>query len=126
MFKPDSISSSTSSIKRVQCPYCNRESYFEEDMIQGHCIHCGSIVYSDKSSDRISLQRSSMTSVNKPVTYRVTFNYFRKALSEYAPSVTIVIDNRHKIVATSGKLFPVMFEEGVSRLPRPRAGDPKG
>ena len=100
------------SVKNIKCPYCNKTSYFEESMTQGYCSYCGRIIYSDISSEKISVKQVSTAISEKHVEHNITFNYTRKTLSGYSPSVMILIDNKQKVVATSGKPCLVIIEEG--------------
>ncbi len=99
-------------VEKIKCPYCNETSYFEENMTQGYCSYCGRIIYSDSSSERISAQESLEILSKKVVEYNVVFNYTRKSLSGYSQSVTILIDNQQKMVATTGKPCSVKIQEG--------------
>jgi len=87
-------------------------SYFEESMTQGYCSYCGRIVYSDTSSEKILVKQVSAEISEKSVEHNITFNYRRKTLSGYSPSVTILIDDKQKVVATSGKPCLLTMEEG--------------
>lgn len=41
-------------VKRVLCPYCKKESFFDAGRKEGHCVECGKIIYSE-GSETISI-----------------------------------------------------------------------
>lgn len=85
----------------IQCGYCDKDTYYNDGMREGFCIHCGR---------KLSFDEMQSTSSK---TYDVTFEYIKG--SGFDQSVEIELDGMHDYISRTQPLT-VRLPEGRHRL----------
>lgn len=95
-------------VLQKKCPYCNSNTYMDENMPNAFCIACGR---------RISVAGAAELNSEAPKettekTFTITFCYERRFASEYDTGCQITVDNHLSGISSVDEPLSVKLTEG--------------